>query len=41
MNTSIREVTSEATLHEKKKLRKELRFFDRIFILTAALIGID
>jgi amino acid transporter len=41
MDTSIREVTSEATIHEKKKLRKELRLFDMIFILAAALIGVD
>ena len=41
METSIREVTSEATIHEKKKLRKELRLFDMVFILAAALIGVD
>jgi len=41
MDTSIREVTTEATLQEKKKLRKEFRFFDMIFITIAAIIGID
>jgi amino acid transporter len=40
-STSIREVTSSATLEEKKKLRKEFRFFDMIFYTIAALIGID
>jgi len=41
MDTSIREVTSEATLEEKKKLRKEFKIFDMIFITIAAVIGID
>src|SRR5438034_11092599 len=40
-STSIREVTSEATLVEKKKLRKEFKIFDMIFITIAAVIGID
>src|SRR2546430_13481645 len=40
-STSIREVTSEATLEEKKKLRKEFKIFDMIFITIAAVIGID
>jgi glutamate:GABA antiporter len=40
-NTIITEVTTSATLEEKKKLRKEFRFFDMIFCTTAALIGID
>src|SRR6266481_8956719 len=40
-STSIREVTSQATLEEKKKLRKEFRYFDMIFYTVAALIGID
>jgi len=41
MDTSIREVTTEATLQEKKKLRKEFRIFDMIFITIAAIVGID
>src|SRR5258708_34605997 len=41
MDTSIREVTTEATLREKKKLRKEFRIFDMIFITIAAIVGID
>jgi glutamate:GABA antiporter len=41
MDTSIREVTSEAALEEKKKLRKEFKIFDMIFITIAAVIGID
>jgi amino acid transporter len=41
MDTSIREVTTSATLEEKKKLRKEFRIFDMIFITIAAIIGID
>ncbi len=41
MDTSIREVTTEATLQEKKKLRKEFKIFDMIFITIAAIIGID
>src|SRR5258708_6580825 len=41
MDTSIREVTTSATLQEKKKLRKEFRLFDMIFYTVAAIIGID
>jgi amino acid transporter len=41
MDSSIREVTTSATLEEKKKLRKEFRYFDMIFYTVAALIGID
>lgn len=41
MDSSIREVTTSATLEEKKKLRKEFRFFDMIFYTVAAIIGID
>jgi amino acid transporter len=41
MDTSIRTVTTEATLEEKKKLRKEFRLFDMIFYTVAAIIGID
>src|SRR2546425_11962837 len=41
MDTSIREVTTSATLEEKKKLRKEFEIFDMIFITIAAVIGID
>ena len=41
MDTSIREVTSEATIHEKKKLRKEFRLFDMIFFTASAIIGLD
>src|SRR5947207_6369385 len=40
-STSIREVSSEATLEEKRKLRKEFKIFDMIFITIAAVIGID
>jgi len=40
-STSIREVTTQATLEEKKKLRKEFRFFDMVFYTVAAIIGID
>src|SRR5579859_4150771 len=40
-SSTIREVTSQATLEEKKKLRKEFNFFDMIFYTLAALIGID
>src|SRR5713101_5097780 len=40
-STSIREVTSQATLEEKKKLRKEFNYFDMIFYTIAALVGID
>jgi amino acid transporter len=41
MDTSIREVTSEATIQEKKKLRKDFRRFDMIFFSISALLGID
>lgn len=41
MDTSIREVSSEAALEEKRKLRKEFKIFDMIFITIAAVIGID
>src|SRR5579859_8007098 len=41
MDTSIREVTTSATLEEKKKLKKEFKFFDMIFITITAIIGID
>lgn len=41
MDTSIREVTTSATLEEKKKLRKEFNYFDMIFYTIAALIGLD
>src|SRR6266496_2497296 len=41
MDTSVREVTTSATLEEKKKLRKEFKIFDMIFITIAAVIGID
>ncbi len=37
----IREVTSQATLEEKKKLRKEFNYFDMIFYTLSALIGLD
>src|SRR5579859_4884841 len=40
-STSIREVTTEATIQEKKKLRKEFKIFDMIFISIAAIVGID
>ncbi len=40
-SSSIREVTSQATLDEKKKLRKEFNYFDMIFYTVAALIGLD
>src|SRR5579871_3381424 len=40
-STSIREVTSEAMLEEKKKLRKEFNYFDMIFYTLSALIGLD
>ena len=40
-SSSIRQVTSQATLEEKKKLRKEFKFFDMIFYTVAALIGLD
>src|ERR1019366_101657 len=41
MDLGIRTVTTEATLEEKKKLRKEFRLFDMIFYTIAAIIGID
>src|SRR5579883_2227087 len=41
MDSSIREVTTSATLQEKKKLRKEFRYFDMIFYTVAGIIGID
>ena|SRR5579859_110009 len=41
MDTSIREITTQATLQEKKKLRKELRLFDMIFFIFTAIVGID
>lgn len=37
----IREVTTQATLEEKKKLRKEFNFFDMIFYTISAIVGID
>jgi len=40
-SVGIREVTSQATLEEKKKLRKEFNYFDMIFYTLAALIGLD
>ncbi len=40
-SSSIREVTTSATLEEKKKLRKEFNYFDMIFYTVAAIIGID
>jgi amino acid transporter len=40
-SVQLREVTTQAALEEKKKLRKEFRFFDMIFYTLAALIGID
>jgi amino acid transporter len=41
MDTSVHEVTTSATLEEKKKLRKEFKIFDMIFITIAAIIGLD
>ena len=41
MDTSVREVSSQATLDEKKKLRKEFKVFDMIFITIAGIIGLD
>ena len=41
MDTSIREVTTEATLVEKKKLRKELRLFDMTLFTITAILSID
>ena len=40
-SSSIREVTTSATLEEKKKLRKEFNYFDMIFYTVSALIGLD
>jgi len=40
-SSSIREVTTSATLEEKKKLREEFNYFDMIFYTVAAIIGID
>lgn len=40
-SSTIREVTSQATLEEKKKLRKEFNYFDMVFYTVAALIGLD
>ena len=40
-STSIRQVTSSASLEEKKKLRKEFNYFDMIFYTLSALIGLD
>lgn len=41
MDINLREVTSSATLEEKKKLRKEFNYLDMIFYTLAALIGLD
>src|SRR6266851_217003 len=41
MDTSDREVTTSATIEEKKKLKKEFKIFDMIFIVVAGIIGID
>ncbi len=41
MDQSIREVTTQATLEQKKRLRKEFRLFDLILFSLSALIGID
>lgn len=40
-STTIREVTSEATIQEKRKLRREFKLFDMVFITTTAIIGLD
>jgi glutamate:GABA antiporter len=37
----LHEVTTQAVLEEKKKLRKELRLFDLVFISIAAIVSID
>jgi amino acid transporter len=37
----FREVTSQATIEEKKKLRKEFSLFDMMFVTIAAIVGID
>lgn len=41
MDVDLREITSSATLEEKKKLRKEFAYLDMIFYTLAALIGLD
>jgi amino acid transporter len=41
MDIDLREITSSATLEEKKKLRKEFAYLDMIFYTLAALIGLD
>jgi len=41
MDTSVREKSTSATLEEKKKLKKEFKIFDMIFITIAAIIGLD
>src|SRR5947208_9306074 len=41
MEVPLREVTSSATLEEKKKLKKEFAYLDMIFYTVAALIGLD
>jgi amino acid transporter len=40
-SVSIREVTSQAMIEEKKKLRKEFSLFDMMFVTIAAIVGID
>src|SRR5256714_15157176 len=41
MEVPLQEVTSSATLEEKKKLRREFKYLDMIFYTVAALIGLD
>lgn len=41
MEENIREVTTEATLKKKTKLRKELNLFDIIFYTVTAIVGLD
>ena len=41
MDINLREVSSSATLEEKKKLKKEFAYLDMIFYTLAALIGLD
>jgi glutamate:GABA antiporter len=41
MDINLREVSSSATLEEKKKLKKEFAYLDMIFYTVAALIGLD
>ncbi|HZU02059.1 MAG TPA: hypothetical protein VFA10_20470, partial [Ktedonobacteraceae bacterium] len=41
MEVQLQEITSSATIEEKKKLRKEFRYLDMIFYTVAALIGLD